>query len=194
MFTSSRESFVLSDRSIMKAIREGQIAVAGVDLTGDVLQPASVDVRLDRELVLFTDAYDEIDPEAHQPDLTVRKKIGPSGFSLMPDEFVLGSTRENLTLNSSIAADFTGKSSLARLGLVVHMTAGYIDPGFSGKVTLEIRNMNRKPIRLRAGMKIGQFKFFRLDTTCLRPYGTEGLDSHYQGQQGVTPSLSWMSS
>ncbi len=74
------------------------------------------------------------------------------------------------------------------------MTAGYIDPGFSGKVTLEIRNMNRKPIRLRAGMKIGQFKFFRLDTTCLRPYGTEGLDSHYQGQQGVTPSLSWMSS
>lgn len=177
----------------MQAIQAGEIRLDGVSELREELQPASIDVRLGDRLIMFTDAVDEIDPEQRQPELTIFKRIPVQGFSLLPDEFVLGTTEETLTIGDSIAADFTGKSSFARLGLMVHVTAGYIDPGFSGKVTLEIKNLNQKPIRLRAGMKIGQFKFFRLDSPCLRPYGSAGLDSHYQGQSDVTASRAWTS-
>lgn len=182
---------MLSDQSILKALHEGAIVLES-EVETECLQPASIDVHLGDTLTLFTEAVNEIDPTKHQPELTIKKKIPELGFSLMPGEFVLGTTVEELTLNEDFSAEVTGKSSLARLGLLVHATAGFIDPGFSGKVTLEIANLNRKPIRLRAGMKIGQFKFFRLDTPCLRPYGTPGLSSRYQGQSDVTASRSWM--
>lgn len=190
MFTSSRESFVLSDRSIRKAISDGSITVSPLP-PDDAFQPASVEVTLADRLLLFNQV-EEIDPSREMEGLTYAKRIHEQGFSLMPGEFCLGRTREIVTLDSTMAADFTGKSSLARLGLLVHVTAGYIDPGFSGTVTLEIANLNRNPIRLRAGMRIGQFKFFRLDTTCLRPYGHKELNSHYQGQEDVTPSRGWI--
>lgn len=181
---------MLSDQSILKAIKSGEI-ILEPQAPRSLIQPASVDVRLDERLILFTEAVDEIDPAKSQPELYVGKKIPEQGFSIMPGEFLLGSTMETLTVGPEIAVDFTGKSSLARLGLMVHVTAGYIDPGFSGKVTLEIKNLNTIPIRLRAGMWIGQFKFFRLDSPCERPYGSPGLGSHYQGQSDVTPSRSW---
>lgn len=182
---------MLSDRSILKALEEGDIRLDSCVEGTDLLQPASIDVRLGSHLILFSEAVDEIDPGLNQPELYIAKKIPEQGFSVMPEEFLLGTTLETLAISDRISAEFTGKSSLARLGLIVHCTAGFIDPGFTGRVTLEIKNVNRHPIRLRAGMRIGQFKFFRLDTTCLRPYGSSGLDSHYQGQSDVTASRSW---
>ena len=185
---------MLSDVSIMKAMDEDDIALSMDGRPGvgaSCLQPASIDVHLGDRLIWFTDMHEEIDPTREQPGLTAYKKINEQGFSLMPNEFVLGTTVETLGLREGIAAEVTGKSSLARLGLVVHATAGFIDPGFSGKVTLEIKNFNHKPIRLRAGMKIAQFKFFRLEEPCTRPYGSAGLGSHYQGQSDVTASRSW---
>lgn len=181
---------MLSDQSILKALDEGGISVYP-QVTGGGVQPASIDVHLGDRLIWFTDEVEEIDPTKHQPNLTAFKKIQEQGFSLMPGEFVLGTTYEKVHVSADYSAEVTGKSSLARLGLMVHSTAGFIDPGFAGNITLEIKNLNSKPIRLRAGMKIGQFKFFRLDTTCLRPYGSEGLGSHYQGQSDVTASRSW---
>lgn len=185
---------MLSDVSIMQAMDEGDIILLHDGRPGardSCLQPASIDVHLGGRLIWFTEAVEEIDPAKHQPELTEYKKIQEQGFALMPGEFVLGTTAETLGLGEGYAAEVTGKSSLARLGLVVHATAGFIDPGFSGKVTLEIKNFNHKPIRLRAGMKIAQFKFFRLTEPCARPYGTPALGSHYQGQSDVTASRSW---
>lgn len=182
---------MLSDRSIIKALTDGAIAI---DPEPDVLayvQPASVDVRLGDRLILFSEEVEEIDPTKGQPNLYVRKSIPPQGFSIMPGEFLLGTTAETLTVSGDFSGEVTGKSSLGRLGLMVHSTAGFIDPGFSGKVTLEITNLNKLPIRLYAGMRIAQFKFFRLDTSCLRPYGSVGLGSHYQGQSDVTASRGW---
>lgn len=182
---------MLSDRSILRAFTDNEIIIEPGPEPFEI-QPASIDVHLGDSLIWFTDQVEEIDPEKHQPELTATKKIHEQGYSLMPDEFVLGTTAETLTVTEDFSAEVTGKSSLGRLGLLVHSTAGFIDPGFCGKVTLEIKNINSKPIRLRAGMKIGQFKFFRLDTTCLRPYGSPGLNSRYQGQTDTTASRSWM--
>lgn len=180
---------MLSDQSILAAMRDKAIILEPEVDIRDV-QPASIDVHLGDRLMIFLDK-DEIDPRQPQPDLVYVQELDEEGMRIMPNEFLLGSTVETLTIDGTLACDFTGKSSLARLGLMVHVTAGYIDPGFSGKVTLEIKNLNRNPIRLYPGMKIGQFKFFRLDTTCLRPYGSPGLGSHYQGQSDVTASRSW---
>lgn len=182
---------MLSDRSISEALLHGGIRVsAPPDVYARVMQPASMDVHLGDRLLIFLDK-EEIDPRKPQPDLTYMQELGPEGMLIMPNEFLLGTTYETIALSAAYSAEITGKSSLARLGLMVHSTAGFIDPGFSGKVTLEIKNLNRNPIRLYPGMKIGQFKFFRLDTTCLRPYGSPGLGSHYQGQSDVTASRSW---
>src|SRR6187551_1967147 len=158
-----------------------------------MLQPSSIDVRLDRYFRVFENhRYPHIDPAADQSDLT--REVQPTGderFILHPGEFVLGSTFEVVTLPDDLAARVEGKSSLGRLGLLTHATAGFVDPGFSGHVTLELANVATLPIKLYPGMKIGQFCFFRLSSPAESPYGSGIYGSRYQGQRGPTPSLSY---
>src|SRR3954467_4945295 len=157
-----------------------------------MLQPSSIDVRLDKFFRLFDNhKYPVIDPSQDQPELTrlVEVDVGES-FVLHPGEFVLGSTYEAVTLPDDVAARLEGKSSLGRLGLLTHSTAGFIDPGFSGHVTLELSNVATLPIKLWPGMKIGQLCFFRLSSPAEHPYGSEKYGSRYQGQRGPTPSRS----
>lgn len=159
-----------------------------------MIQPSSIDVRLDRYFRLFDNhKYPVIDPAQDQPELTRVLEVDPKeGFILHPGEFVLASTYEQITLPDDIAARLEGKSSLGRLGLLTHSTAGFIDPGFSGHVTLELSNMATLPIRLWPGMKIGQFCFFRLSSPAERPYGAGATHSRYLGQRGPTASRSHM--
>jgi dCTP deaminase len=181
---------LLSDRDILAEIDDGRVALEPLD-TG-MVQPSSVDVRLDRFFRVFENhRYPHIDPAADQPDLT--RLVEPKGdepFILHPGEFVLGSTYEVVTLPDDVAARLEGKSSLGRLGLLTHSTAGFIDPGFSGHVTLELSNVATLPIKLWPGMKIGQLCFFRLSSPSEHPYGSEKYGSRYQGQRGPTPSRS----
>ena len=159
-----------------------------------MVQPASVDVRLDRWFRLFDNhKYPSIDPAEPQPELTRLVEVEPDGpFILHPGEFVLGATYEFVTLPDDIAARLEGKSSLGRLGLLTHSTAGFIDPGFAGHVTLELSNMATLPVKLWPGMKIGQFCFFRLSSPAEHPYGSAQYGSRYQGQRGPTPSRSFL--
>lgn len=181
---------LMSDASIADLLTSGRLEVDPIG--DDAVQPCSVDLRLGDELLLYTEGPEEIDPLVHQADLTVAKRVGPFGFSLLPGEFILGSTLERVEIDAEYALTFTGKSSLARLGLTVHQTAGHVDPGFGGRITLEIQNVNRKPIRLWAGMWIGQILVTKLDRPCERPYGHQDRRSRYQGQSTVTASRSWM--
>ena len=158
-----------------------------------MVQPSSVDVRIDRFFRLFDNhKYAHIDPAEEQPELTRLVEV-ESGepFILHPGEFVLGSTYEAVTLPDDIAARLEGKSSLGRLGLLTHSTAGFIDPGFSGHVTLELSNMATLPIKLWPGMKIGQLCFFQLTSPAEAPYGSGAQGSRYQDQRGPTPSRSF---
>lgn len=157
-----------------------------------MIQPASVDVRLDRYFRLFNNhRYPVIDPRADQSDLTAMVDAGEDEpFVLHPGEFVLGATYEKVTLGDSIAARLEGKSSLGRLGLLTHSTAGFIDPGFTGHVTLELSNTATMPILLYPGMKIGQLCFFQLSSPAEKPYGQGATGSRYQGQRGPTASRS----
>lgn len=181
---------LLSDRDIRAGIEAGQIGLDPWDPT--MIQPASVDVRLDRYFRLFNNhRYPVIDPRADQSDLTVRVDAGEDEpFVLHPGEFVLGATYEKVTLGDSIAARLEGKSSLGRLGLLTHSTAGFIDPGFTGHVTLELSNTATMPILLYPGMKIGQLCFFQLSSAAEKPYGQGATGSRYQGQRGPTASRS----
>ena len=158
-----------------------------------MVQPSSVDVRLDRYFRLFDNhKYPFIDPAEDQPDLTHLIEVAPDEpFILHPGEFALGSTFEQVTLPDDVAARLEGKSSLGRLGLLTHSTAGFIDPGFSGHVTLELSNVATLPIKLWPGMKIGQLCFFRLSSPAENPYGTGGYLNRYQGQRGPTASRSF---
>ena len=155
-----------------------------------MLQPSSIDVRLDRYFRVFQNSrYTHIDPREQQDELTT--PVEPDGddpFVLHPGEFVLGSTFEAISLPDDLAGRLEGKSSLGRLGLLTHSTAGFIDPGFSGHITLELSNVANLPITLWPGMKIGQLCLFRLSSPAERPYGSEGVGSRYQGQRGPTPS------
>ncbi|MDO4665392.1 MAG: dCTP deaminase [Actinomycetaceae bacterium] len=181
---------LLSDKDIRKALACGRVKLDPVEL--DLVQPASIDVRLDRWFRLFDNhKYGLIDPAADQSDLTRLVEVDPDNyFVLHPGEFVLGATYEMVTLGDDIAARLEGKSSLGRLGLLTHSTAGFIDPGFSGHVTLELSNTATMPIKLYPGMKIGQLCFFDLSTAAENPYGTGAAGSHYQGQRGPTASRS----
>lgn len=182
---------MLSDTGIRRALLARHIAVTPL-APQDAIQPSSIDLRLGNELRIFTEGGDPIiDPERRQDD-TVLKRIPTQGFIVEAGEFLLGTTEERVEVGPGHAMQFTGKSSLARLGLLVHATAGHIDPGFAGKITLEIMNLRDKPIRLRAGMWIGQVLVFQLDQACDRPYGSEGLSSRYQDQSTVTESRSWL--
>ena len=181
---------LLSDRDIRLEISHGRVGLDPWDPA--MVQPSSVDVRLDRYFRLFDNhKYPFIDPAEDQPDLTHLIEVAPDeAFVLHPGEFVLGSTFEQVTLPDDIAARLEGKSSLGRLGLLTHSTAGFIDPGFSGHVTLELSNVATLPIKLWPGMKIGQLCFFRLTSPAEHPYGSAVYGSRYQGQRGPTPSRS----
>ena len=183
---------LLSDRDIKAEIEAGRVRLDPFE-TG-MVQPSSVDVRLDRYFRVFENhRYPHIDPAQEQPELT--RLVEPSGdepFILHPGEFALASTYEVVTLPDDVAGRLEGKSSLGRLGLLTHSTAGFIDPGFSGHVTLELSNVATLPIKLWPGMKIGQLCLFRLSSAAEHPYGSEKYGSRYQGQRGPTPSKSFL--
>lgn len=183
---------LLSDKDIRAEIASGRVSLEPFD--GAMVQPSSIDVRLDRYFRLFDNhKYPVIDPAQEQPDLTRLIEVDPGEpFILHPGEFVLGATFEQVTLPADVAARLEGKSSLGRLGLLTHSTAGFVDPGFSGHVTLELSNMATLPIKLWPGMKIGQLCFFRLSSEVENPYGSAVYGSHYQGQRGPTASRSWL--
>jgi dCTP deaminase len=181
---------LLSDRDIKSELGAGRISLEPYE--PDMIQPSSIDVRLDRYFRLFDNhKYPFIDPAEDQPDLTRLIEAKPDEpFILHPGEFVLGSTYELVSLPDDVAARLEGKSSLGRLGLLTHSTAGFIDPGFSGHVTLELSNVATLPIKLWPGMKIGQMCFFRLSSAAEKPYGSTEYSSRYQGQRGPTASRS----
>ena len=181
---------LLSDHDIRAEIDSARVVLDPYEPT--MIQPSSIDVRLDRFFRLFDNhKYAVIDPSVDQPDLTRLVEVeGDEPFVLHPGEFVLGSTYEQVTLPDDIAARLEGKSSLGRLGLLTHSTAGFIDPGFSGHVTRELSNVATLPITLWPGMKIGQLCFFRLTSPADNPYGSSVYGSRYQGQRGPTPSRS----
>ena len=181
---------LLSDRDILAELDSGRVQLD--PLARDMIQPSSIDVRLDKFFRVFDNhKYPHIDPAADQSDLTREVEVdSDETFVLHPGEFVLGSTYEVVTLPDDIAARLEGKSSLGRLGLLTHSTAGFIDPGFSGHVTLELANVATLPIKLYPGMKIGQLCFFRLSSPADNPYGSAKYGSRYQGQRGPTPSKS----
>ncbi len=182
---------LLSDRDIRSQLDAGRVRLDPFD--ANLIQPSSIDVRLDRYFRLFDNhLYPHIDPAVDQPDLTRLVEVDPDdAFILHPHEFVLASTLEAVTLPDDIAARVEGKSSLGRLGLLTHATAGFVDPGFTGHVTLELSNVATLPIKLWPGMKIGQLCFFQLSSAAEHPYGTRVRGSHYQGQRGPTASRSF---
>jgi dCTP deaminase len=184
---------LLSDRDILAEIDKGRVLLEPFD--PGMVQPSSVDLRLDRLFRVFENhRYPHIDPAEDQPELT--RLVEPADdepFILHPGEFVLGSTYEVITLPDDIAARLEGKSSLGRLGLLTHSTAGFIDPGFSGHVTLELSNVATLPIKLWPGMKIGQLCFIKTSSAVENPYGSGQYGSRYQGQRGPTASRSYLS-
>ena len=182
---------LLSDRDIRAELDSGRIVLDPYEPA--MIQPSSIDVRLDRFFRLFDNhKYAHIDPSQDQPELTRLVEVdGEEPFVLHPGEFVLGSTYEAVTLPDDVAARLEGKSSLGRLGLLTHSTAGFIDPGFTGHVTLELSNVATLPILLWPGMKIGQMCFFRLSSPAEQPYGSGAAGSRYPGQRGPTASRSF---
>jgi dCTP deaminase len=183
---------LLSDKDIRTEIDNGRVRVDPYEPS--MVQPSSIDVRLDRYFRVFENhRYPHIDPAVEQPDLTrLVEQEGDEAFILHPGEFVLASTYEVITLPDDMASRLEGKSSLGRLGLLTHSTAGFIDPGFSGHVTLELSNVATLPIKLWPGMKIGQLCLFRLSSPAEFPYGSQHYGSRYQGQRGPTASRSYL--
>jgi dCTP deaminase len=181
---------LLSDRDIRAELNAGRIGLEPLEL--DMVQPSSIDVRLDRFFRLFDNhKYPFIDPAEDQPELTRLIETKPDEpFILHPGEFVLGSTFELVSLPDDIAARLEGKSSLGRLGLLTHSTAGFVDPGFSGHVTLELSNVATLPIKLWPGMKIGQLCFIRTSSPVDNPYGSGAYLNRYQGQRGYASCAS----
>lgn len=182
---------LLSDRDLQGQLDCGRLGLEPFD--PEMLQPSSIDVRLDRFFRVFDNSrYTHIDPRQQQDDLTsLVEPDGDAPFVLHPSEFVLGSTFEQVTLPDDLAGRLEGKSSLGRLGLLTHSTAGFIDPGFSGHITLELSNVANLPITLWPGMKIGQLCLFRLSSPAEHPYGSARAGSKYQHQRGPTPSRAY---
>jgi dCTP deaminase len=179
---------VLSDRTIRSEIEAGRIVIDPFD--EELIQPSSVDVRVDRRFRVFHNArYPYIDVRQPMEDLTELVEVSDSEpFILHPGEFVLGQTLEQVTLPDDVVARLEGKSSLGRLGLLIHSTAGFVDSGFSGNLTLELSNVANLPITIYFGMPIGQISFMRMDGPVENPYGSGQADSKYQGQSEPTPS------
>jgi dCTP deaminase len=176
---------VLSDGTIRRLVDEGRIVIDPWD--PELVQPASVDLRLGDSFRVFhnhrTTAID-----LREPPTNLTEEVTSEMFVIHPGEFVLGVTEEHVELPEDIVARIEGKSSLGRLGLIVHATAGFVDPGFKGTLTLEITNLTRVPIKLYPGLLIAQLSFMALDAPAERPYGSEALGSHYQGQRAATES------
>ncbi|NIH77972.1 MULTISPECIES: dCTP deaminase [Amycolatopsis] len=183
---------LLSDRDLRKELEAGRLGIDPFDPA--MLQPSSIDVRLDRFFRVFNNSqYTHIDPKLQQDELTsLVEKDGDDAFVLHPGEFVLASTFELVSLPDDLAGRLEGKSSLGRLGLLTHSTAGFIDPGFTGHITLELSNVANLPITLWPGMKIGQLCLFRLTSPAENPYGSPAVGSRYQGQRGPTPSRAYL--
>jgi len=182
---------ILSDRTIREQLAAGRIGIDPLDES--CIQPSSVDLRLDRLFRVFLNhTMSVIDVRKDLSDLTQEVEIAEGdAFILHPGEFVLGSTSERISLPDDIVARIEGKSSLGRLGLLIHSTAGFIDAGFSGHITLELSNVANLPITLYPGMKIGQVSFLQMTTPADVPYGSAKVGSKYQGQRGPTPSRYW---
>jgi dCTP deaminase len=182
---------VLSDATIARLLAEGRIEIDPYDEA--LLQPSGVDVRVDGLFRVFhNNRYPFIDVKVEQPELTELVEVdGEHPFVLHPGEFVLGSTLERIKLPDDLVARLEGKSSLGRLGLLIHSTAGFIDPGWDGHVTLELSNVANLPVTIYPEMKIGQISFVQLTEAAETPYGTGGIGSKYQGQRGPTPSRYW---
>jgi dCTP deaminase len=180
---------ILSDRDIRAQIAAGRIVID--PFTPESIQPSSVDLHLDRRFRVFrNNRYPYIDVRQEQPELTELLEIsGDEPFVLHPGEFVLGSTLERVALPDDLVSRLEGKSSLGRLGLLIHSTAGYVDPGWDGNLTLELSNVANLPIALYQGMKIGQISFQRLSSPVEVPYGDERIGSKYRGQRDPTASL-----
>lgn len=183
---------LLSDRDIRAALNDGELAIEPHD--DAMVQPSSIDVRLDGLFRVFNNSkYTHIDPKLPQEELTALVEVpNDEAFILHPGEFVLGATLEKFTIPSNLAGRLEGKSSLGRLGLLTHSTAGFIDPGFSGHITLELSNTANLPIALYPGMKVGQLALFRMTSPAESPYGSGSLGSKYQGQRGPTPSKAYL--
>jgi len=179
---------ILSDRTIREEIANGRIVIEPFD--PECVQPSSVDLHVDSQFRVFANSrYPYIDVKRPMPDLTDLVEVEEEEpFILHPGEFVLGSTRERVGIPDDMVARLEGKSSLGRLGLLIHSTAGYVDPGWDGYLTLELSNVANLPITIYPGMKIGQISFFRLTSSADRPYGSKETGSKYQGQRGPTAS------
>ncbi len=182
---------LLSDRDLVAELKAGTLGIDPFEPA--LVQPSSIDFRLDHMFRVFNNhLYTHIDPATQQDELTSLVEVADGqAFVLHPGEFVLASTLEVITLGNQLAGRVEGKSSLGRLGLLTHSTAGFIDPGFSGHITLELSNVANLPIKLWPGMKIGQLCIMRLTSEAEHPYGSAVYGSRYQGQRGPTPSRSW---
>ena len=191
MDTATFAAVILSDRTIRDAIESGRIVIDPFDPAK--VQPSSVDLTLDRFFRVFRNhTRGVIDVKERMDDLTEEVEIAPDGvFLLHPGEFVLGATAESVTLPADLVGRIEGKSSLGRLGLLIHTTAGFVDAGFQGYLTLELSNVATLPITLYPGMKIGQISFLQMTSPADVPYGSGALGSKYRGQQGPTPSQYW---
>jgi dCTP deaminase len=181
---------IFSDRTIKEALADGRIVIDPLEEC--YIQPSSVDLRVDSSFRVFENhKYPHIDPRSPQDDLTKLIEVDDGdSFVLHPGEFVLGSTLERVKLGVDLVARLEGKSSLGRLGLLIHSTAGFVDPGFDGYLTLELSNVANLPIAIYPGMKIGQISFYQMTTPADHPYGSTEAGSKYQGQRGPTPSRS----
>jgi dCTP deaminase len=178
---------VLSDATIARLLAAGRIEIDPYDES--LLQPSSVDVRVDRLFRVFhNNRYPYIDVKVDQEELTELVEVDDRAFILHPGEFVLGSTLERIKLPEDLVARLDGKSSLGRLGLLIHSTAGFIDPGWDGHVTLELSNVANLPITIYPGMKIGQISFMQMTEPATTPYGSSQIGSKYKGQEGPTAS------
>jgi len=179
---------ILSDRTIREQLDAGRIVIDPLDVS--CIQPSSVDLHLDRFFRVFLNhTMGSIDVKKDLRELTDLVEIEPEGvFMLHPGEFVLGSTYERVALPADLVGRLEGKSSLGRLGLLIHSTAGFVDAGWDGHLTLELSNVANLPITLYPGMKIGQISFLQMTTDAERPYGSQAVGSKYQGQRGPTPS------
>ena len=182
---------ILSDRTIREELAAGRIIIEPLDES--CIQPSSVDLHIDRFFRVFRNyTLGYIDVKQNLEDLTELVEIEPDGtFILHPGEFVLGSTSERVVLPADLVARLEGKSSLGRLGLLIHSTAGFVDAGWDGQLTLELSNVANLPITLYPGMKIGQISFIRMTTPAEHPYGSREVGSKYQGQVGPRPSRYW---
>ena len=181
---------IISDKDIEERIKKEEIVIE--PFKKENLQPSSLDLELSGEVRVFDNwQKGEVDVRKKE-DISRVIKIQKGGFVLHPGEFILGSTKEKVTLPLDVAAKLEGRSSLGRLGLIVHATAGYVDPGFCGWLTFEIANISKLPIRMYAGMRIAQIVFYQMTSKVNNPYGCEKLKSKYQGQKGPTASKHWI--